>query len=401
MMEAEAVKHIDLAMNLHAEQNEGKAEGLAEERRHKARPYAVTGPPGSGKTRRAKNLIRYTCAKGGQVLLTSPTGQMQSRLRAELQEEGLHVDVDTCHGAFALHKRSQDALVVVEHYDLLIVDEFPQLSAEHFDRIIQVWNNAGKIPYLLFLGDFYQLTSIAGTNAKNSGFWKTVKKVSFDTCHRSADWLLLRKLKALRKSVPRKTMRNAILRGHKAWSHPGPPTTQELRKLYRDMDQAGKRTTIVTCTKRAAQQVNALSAEVLLGTRRVLVELPADYEANPANFASNGKLLKDKKPQPSRLEIKKGMRLHLTKNVDKACDFVNGMEAEVRSWDAASRCLRVKTVTGKDIAIFQYTDPSPEAQNCSYFPIRLGYASTIYKMQGTELDHVTIVLDRPEQKAAA
>ena len=88
-------------------------------------------------------------------MLTSPTGQMQSRLRAELQEEGLHVDVDTCHGAIALHKRSQDALVVVEHYDLLIVDEFPQLSAEHFDRIIQVWNNAGKIPYLLFLDDFY------------------------------------------------------------------------------------------------------------------------------------------------------------------------------------------------------------------------------------------------------
>ena len=55
----------------------------------------------------------------------------------------------------------------------------------------------------------------------------------------------------------------------------------------------------------------------------------------------------------------------------------------------------------KDIAIFWYTDPSPEAQGCTYFPIRLGYASTIYKMQGAELDHVTIYLDRMGQKAAA
>ena len=51
--------------------------------------------------------------------------------------------------------------------------------------------------------------------------------------------------------------------------------------------------------------------------------------------------------------------------------------------------------------MFQYTDPNPEAQNVSFFPIRLGYASTIYKMQGAELAHVTIYLDRPGQRAAA
>ena len=77
------------------------------------------------------------------------------------------------------------------------------------------------------------------------------------------------------------------------------------------------------------------------------------------------------------------------------------MEAEVKSWDEDSRCLRVETVTGKQVAVFQNTDPNPEAKNCSYFPIRLGYASTIYKMQGTELEHVTIYLDRPGHKAAA
>ena len=77
------------------------------------------------------------------------------------------------------------------------------------------------------------------------------------------------------------------------------------------------------------------------------------------------------------------------------------LECVVKNWDARSRCLHVQTATGKSVAVFQYTDPEPEAQNCSFFPIRLGYASTIYKMQGAELPHVTIYLDIPGQPAAA
>jgi ATP-dependent exoDNAse (exonuclease V) alpha subunit len=157
----------------------------------------------------------------------------------------------------------------------------------------------------------------------------------------------------------------------------------------------------VTCTRKAAQQVNELAAEVLVGKRHVLAELPAEFDANTENYDAKGKLRTDRKPIPSQLQIRKGLRVHLTRNCDKAGDFVNGMECVVKAWDDRSRCLHVETVTGKAIAVFQYTDPNPEAQNVSFFPIRLGYASTIYKMQGAELAHVTIYLDRPGQKAAA
>ncbi len=51
--------------------------------------------------------------------------------------------------------------------------------------------------------------------------------------------------------------------------------------------------------------------------------------------------------------------------------------------------------------MYHYTDPSPEAQGACFFPIRLGYASTLYKMQGAELDHITIYLDRMGHRAAA
>ena len=112
---------------------------------------------------------------------------MQSRLRAQLQAEGLQVDVDTCHGAFALHKKEQDALPVVDKYALIIVDEFPHLSREQFERNIRVWDNAGRVPSLLFLGDFHQLPSIAGNNAKDSPYWKRKFVVKFHKSFRSDD----------------------------------------------------------------------------------------------------------------------------------------------------------------------------------------------------------------------
>ena len=101
------------------------------------------------------------------------------------------------------------------------------------------------------------------------------------------------------------------------------------------------------------------------------------------------------------MAIRKGLRIHLTRNLDKPGDFVNGMECTIKHWDEAHRCLQVETITGKALAVYQYTDPKPEAQNVSFFPIRLGYASTIYKMQGAELEHITIYLDVPGQRAAA
>eukprot|EP00972_Heterocapsa_arctica_P016202 2389607-Heterocapsa_arctica.AAC.1 len=91
-----------------------------------------------------------------------------------------------------------------------------------------------------------------------------------------------------------------------------------------------------------------------------------------------------------------GMRVVLTKNLNKSIGFVNGMGAEVLGMDTHGNIL-VLTEQGIRISVHPYT----EEDRTVHFPMRLGYASTLHKVQGATLKHVTIWLDVPNMSAAA
>ena len=61
-------------------------------------------------------------------------------------------------------------------------------------------------------------------------------------------------------------------------------------------------------------------------------------------------------PQPLQLELFRGMRVHLTRNMAKKDDFVNGMEATVEHYDSSSRCVRVLTKTGHRLAVYPVSE---------------------------------------------
>ena len=82
-------------------------------------------------------------------------------------------------------------------------------------------------------------------------------------------------------------------------------------------------------------------------------------------------------------------------------DFVNGMSGEVEDYDASSKCLQVMTRTGKRLAVHLCTEDVEGHGRVTSFPVRLGYACTIPKVQGATLPHITIWLDKPGCRAAA
>ena len=64
------------------------------------------------------------------------------------------------------------------------------------------------------------------------------------------------------------------------------------------------------------------------------------------------------------------------------------MRCEVTAWDPANQAVRVKTKTGKRLAITPKADE--DLGGLVYYPLRSGYASSIIKLKSTELPHITI-----------
>ena len=310
------------------------------------------------------------------------------------------------------------------------------LTAEHFDRLYAMWMAADRLPCMVFLGDFWQLPGPQKPPSKvsDSQAWQHVKQIQFNGTHRCDCPRLAKKLGALRTSVPSKKLLKKIAdRNHRAWDGEVPGAWDVLQILRK----TNYETTFVTISRGAADHVNKLAVQVLFADRhqKPLAQVPLDWETAPENYEN--KALRKQVEAPVA-EIYDGMRLVLTKNLNKkqarrndhqatcsfcfvltfvffclflfrtwfaihdvwdrlvvlllcallAQDFVNGMVCQVMSFDSKSGCLQVQTATGKRLAVPSIRE-KVNGKNVDHFPVRVGYASTVPKVQGQTLKHLT------------
>ncbi|OLP77525.1 ATP-dependent DNA helicase PIF1 [Symbiodinium microadriaticum] len=356
----------------------------------------ANGPPGTGKTHVVHEQIKRWNEQGARILFALPTGQLASEMRAVRPD----IDVDTSHGAFLLHRPLQEAMAILTQHDLVVIDEVSMLTATHFEHILALWKYADQLPCLVLLGDFWQLPVVDKTacRCEQSAAWSGhVNTIPFHEQVRCKCPALQSKLDILRTAVPSMQQLKKILRGHRAWTT-REPTGYDLLYLFRKHDD----TTVVTCTRQGAATINDLAATVFFEDRhkQPLGVLPLDYEANQDNYGRGGRL-RSGALQPALRKIYKGMRIFLTKNMSKEDDFVNGMAAKIEDYDERSRCLQVLTRTHQRLAVYMVTHELEDGRKVAAFPVRLGYASTVPKVQGMTLPHVTLWLDHPGCRAAA
>eukprot|EP00913_Durusdinium_trenchii_P012784 g12002.t1 len=358
---------VERAISAAQAEGEDELEGILAQARDESKMLFASGPPGTGKTFVLHQEIRRWQARGARVLFVLPTGQLASEMRMAHP----HIDVDTFHGGLWFHKDLSEALGILTQYDLVILDEISMLTAEQFDRLMAMWRAADKLPCMVLLGDFWQLP-VMDKEARR--------------CDESSQW---------QRNVKRQ-LKN-IKRGHRAWTSPQ-PTAYDILQLLR----AHPDTTIVTCARRAAALVNDLAVQVLFRDRhkRSLGTVPCDYEAKVANYTTTGQL-RAGPLEAAGVDIFEGQRLFLTRNLDKENGFVNGMPAIVEGYDARSKCLHVVTKLGTSLAVHLYTEEVEGHGRVTYFPVRVGYAGTVQKIQGATLPHITVWLDRPGCRAAA
>ena len=94
-----------------------------------------------------------------------------------------------------------------------------------------------------------------------------------------------------------------------------------------------------------------------------------------------------------------GMLVYATRNVRKDVDYVNGMRCVVEGYSAPTGGIQVLSDTGHRFTIARWTDV--DLGGLRYWPVRPGYASTIGKFQGAQLEHAVAFLDAPNVPGAA
>jgi hypothetical protein len=119
-----------------------------------------------------------------------------------------------------------------------------------------------------------------------------------------------------------------IKRGHKAptarsQARMAEPTVWDVQKILEETPN----TVFLTCSRRAETKLNRWAVEALFAGEIPLCRLPMDGG-------------EDEWYQPEEVSIYKGMRITLTKNLNKTVGFVNGMGAEVLGMGQAGLLVR-------------------------------------------------------------
>lgn len=392
-------KTVDKALELRAARDEEVRDKLATDMAETNRILICTGPPGCGKSFVADLCIHRAKIAGACICYALPTGQLAAKARGK----HTNFEIDACHGAFLFHRPLTESIALLSLYQLCVVDEIFQLTVEHFERLRAMFQAAGRQLCLVLLGDPMQLPNVEGEPPDSSALWKFCHKITLTQVHRCDDPVLAKKLAALRMNSQTgragKDFVAHLCRGHKAWSGHDEPTSLDVKTVL----VVHPDTTFITCTRRGAAVINQHAVQILFEEKDIgpLTDIPADYEDNAENFNDQSKLRQDQAPIPNRIQVYRGLRVVLTKNLDKQNHFVNGMSCRVISYDPDSKAIIVAMQTKQKLAIYPYTDKNVPVKPIVYYPLRLGYAGTVYKFQGAELPHVTVWLDREGVRAAA
>jgi hypothetical protein len=333
--------------------------------------YAMLGEAGTGKSTALNALVDKIVGQNFLVYICTPTGALADVYRLQYASSGL-VKVDTFDGLFRFLSGEGPMPYCILDAALVIVDEVSQLGIKKFEFAFRCWALAGKRPTMVFAGDFKQGSPPSGdAPAKISKYWQgplhAVSTITLSKQQRMTGKLSLI-TRMLRIHAP--TLNNIKFLVGKRILSSGAERSQELRAWYREFPQgvllAGRRVTV----KHLNMEV--LSAFFPEGTWKELTIMNADQDDCETGLFCEG------------------ARVMVTRNVNKGRGLVNGAMGSLQYVGYYS--LVIQLDSGKTCSLPRQPIMNSFPVVLAY-PLQLGYATTVSKIQGRTLQAVAIEPD--------
>lgn len=328
----------------------------------------VTGGPGTGKTHTIKTILRAALKNGWSVSLTAPTGRAAKRM-----EEATGHKASTLHRMLAYSPETgfrfndQNRLTS----DLFIVDESSMIDVWLLSAFLKAMPDHGAV---IFVGDVDQLPSVGAGNCL-------------------ADMIRCGRVPVSRLEMIHRQAANSkiIVNAHKIIKKQFPDLHDETEGLdFAFIEAEGndviQKTVLELCEK--LLKVDGVSPDdIQVITPQKGTEV-GTLELNKALRPTLNAQAKD-----YELSLEDGSKLRFAPG-DRVMQFRNNYDLEIFNGDVGV----VKEVDGDDGSVLvDFDDRELALSGAQLKDIRLGYAITIHKSQGTEHGHVIIPMTKSHQ----
>lgn len=371
----------------------------------------ITGSPGTGKSYTLKEIIKYLKTIRKNIAITSSTGCSAVLINGQTIHSflGLGANNASVDKVIANLKSQKQKYNQIKDLDTLIIDEISMIDNTTFEKISTIFQKIkentelfGGIQ-LIIVGDFCQLSPVKGDYCFLSEIWK---KLNLKTIHltqliRQKDDEEFQKIlqsvrfgkcpikifKILQKLEETKFDSNIMpTKLYSLNEHVDNINKYNIQKLYKKNTkkpfEEGK---IIHITPTI---INKLNEELTLES--LTLQNIQDYDINNDIFRyyaySTDKSIKVKEYE---IDLIKGAYIMVTRNINFESGLINGTLGTILS--LSSTYVSIVDSNGINHNIYYYKDTNENNNTYTKFmPIKLAYALSIHKSQGTTLNAIEV-----------